>query len=668
VFQNKKFGAFKMGCTCSLDAPVQGEEEIVGGFGRTIEQVKLEEVPEERKDMVALEVAASRRTVYRKKLRKFKPSGDLDYNAHYSFLHLRNILDEPVGRFYLREFASKKEFPEMRLLVDSWATMHKLQAPKEVTLESVLEQAKEEDRAKDAAKEGLDPSVHGNLKGVDLFHTRELRTNSEIMQVAKDILRVYIAPGSPNYLGNLLGNDVCERTASTAQEAIKKNDFKQLRGPAFLEIQNNMFLKILDDGYHQKFKEHSEYKRYKMKFSRVYNTVTHRDFDFMRVLGKGSFGRVIRVRKKTTGAQFALKIMSKKKILSGAENEEQVLIERNVLVMCDSASIVKPEFSFQTSRALFLSLELLPGGTLSEAMKAKGGTMTEDETRFLAVQIALGLEHMHKHGIIYRDLKPGNVMLDAKGNAVLTDMGLCAKIRESQFPKEEGGLSSSGHRLLRRKSLVIVSPQKLKSVGTFGYRAPELLSASDERKGYSFEVDWWAFGVTIFFLMYARLPFVKNARKSLHIGLNPKQQEKKLQADLYFDLDMSEESKSLIMALLERDPQKRLGTNPDELRQHPFFKSIDFEKASKREMEPVYKPKAPEYPPDEKPQFEGLADAMFQFAHDNVLELFGGENDMQDEYTHVGRKGQKLFRDWNYLPDELLEADWQQTGEYELFD
>jgi serine/threonine protein kinase len=730
--RRRRCAAWMGGCACSapVDRATNDEEQLVGGVGRTVQQVEMADVPPERNAMMALEVAASRGTIYRKRMRQFHPDGSLDYNSNVSYLHLRNLLDEPVGRFYLGEFATEKKLTEMSELVQAWVTIHQLKTHKDLALETVLAVAKaEEERAKAAeslrnekeskAKRGskrlsdklaaspVPAEADGDGAGAGAGEQQRATpppaaepghdvrpladseasaaaqqygypvqqcSDDEIVAMSNGILGGLLKEGSGKHLGRWLQGaaaEVLSRTCQQASAAVAARDTDALRRRVWLPLQNAVFLRIVEGGYYTKFREHSEYKRYKLKYQLCYNTISHRDFDFMATLGKGSFGRVIRVRKKTTQAQFALKVMSKKKILSGAESAEQVTIERNVLVLCDCPSIVQPMFAFQTSRALFLALELLEGGTLVDAMTANGGTLSVDQARFIVAQMVLGLEHLHKHGILYRDLKPVNVMLDRKGNAVLTDMGLAAKFRDSVFPKEEGGVSSSGSRLLRRKSMNKLKPDELKCVGTYGYRAPEVLACSDTKKGYSVEVDYWALGVCTHYLVYARSPFSKKAqRKSLMAAAaNPKDQEKRLHKEpLQFEPDIDPDLQSLVQGMLEVEPSRRLGRDCDALKRHPFFAPINWQLLAERKLKPVYRPSIPALDPDEKPAYAGLGEAMQQFAQGNALELFGGENEMTDEYTHVGKNQQKLFREWAYCPDEQLAQDWAAAGENRMWD
>lgn len=304
-----------------------------------------------------------------------------------------------------------------------------------------------------------------------------------------------------------------------------------------------------------------------------------------------------------------------------------------------------------------------------------------DAVRFISAQVILGLEHLHKHGIIYRDLKPVNVMLDRHGNAVITDLGLCAKIAPSQFPKELGAASETGtgngtgKRRRRRRSLEVLAAHKLRTVGTYGFRAPELLEASETRKGYGPEVDFWALGITVHFLLTSRSPFTasrRGGRKSL-MGMgvvnDPKAHEKKLnQMGPTFDGDLEPDCEALLAGLLHADPEQRLGHRPGELHGHAFFEGLDWGALDRRELEPVYKP--PVRPEPDTPAFDGLIEAMGQFEHGNVLELFGGggQDGMADEFVHVSKKSNRLFKEWHYLPEEALAEDFKIAGEDQLFE
>lgn len=192
------------------------------------------------------------------------------------------------------------------------------------------------------------------------------------------------------------------------------------------------------------------------------------------------------MRKKTTRRQYALKVMAKSRILAGSEcseNAEMVLIERNVLCCTSSPFVVSVAFAFQTSKALFLALELLEGGNLHDCRKDCGGRLPEGIVVYFTAQIVLGLRHLHKLGFIYRDLKPLNVMLDRRGNAILTDLGLACKIRRTNAQKAQLRKSRTMSQKLKKiqseakssgtttspkrmKSILVLRPQDLHNAGT----------------------------------------------------------------------------------------------------------------------------------------------------------------------------------------------------------
>jgi len=611
--------------------------------------MKLEDMPQERMSMAQVELEAMTRTIYYRKKRQFRREGSLDFDDPMRQA-LRGLLAEPVGRFYLLEYARAKNLPDFEARTSFTSAMVKLFNENEV--EGKL----------DKESSGLETDEE-RYQRLDLWtrNAYELHVSSPQARLA---LEKYTTEGSEEHNRLLDARDKCGPLVSkllpgvpTSREeraAVRQSMFR-----AMTPLMHASFRQLTDTGAIMEFKEHSEYKRYKAKFQQCYNNINHEDFDFMATLGKGSFGRVLRVRKRTTSKQYAMKIMSKRKILSGAENAAQVTIERNVLVMCNSPSICKVHFAFHTTRALFLVLDLLEGGTLVHAMNQSGGTMPLDCVQFHTAQMVLGLEHLHDHGILFRDLKPLNVLLDRKGNAVLTDMGLACKFRASKMAEDEGGIGPNGLPM-RRVSIPILPKEKLKCVGTYGFRAPELLATETERNGYGPAVDYWALGVTVYYLLTAKMPFKVRQQSIMEAREKPKDTERRLQkSPPKLNSDLTPDTQDLVRGLLKLDPNERYGdANLAAFKAHPFFNGIDWERLSRRELTSPYKPGLAKHPKDEAPQFESVHAAMAQFTHENVLEMFGGENEMKDEYTHVPRAEQKHFRTWDYIPDSALELEW----------
>jgi serum/glucocorticoid-regulated kinase 2 len=194
--------------------------------------------------------------------------------------------------------------------------------------------------------------------------------------------------------------------------------------------------------------------------------VTMDDFTLLKVLGKGSYAKVILVRKKTNDRLYAMKIL-KKKHIEKKKQEFHIQTERNVLVEMDHPFVIKLYYSFQTPEKLFFVLDFCPGGELF-GLLSKKSRFSEEQAKFYAAQMVLAIEYLHSKDIIYRDLKPENVLLDAQGYIRLTDFGL--------------------------SKMFMSSNDALSICGTPEYLAPEILF----KEGHGKPVDWWCLGSIIF--------------------------------------------------------------------------------------------------------------------------------------------------------------------------
>ena len=311
--------------------------------------------------------------------------------------------------------------------------------------------------------------------------------------------------------------------------------------------------------------------------------VSLRDFSLLKVVGKGSFGKVMQVRKKDTGRIYAMKVLHKSNIVK-RNQVEHTRTERNVLSRLGHPFIVGLNFAFQTTDKLYFVLDYCGGGELFFHL-GKEGRFTEDRSRFYCAQITLALEHLHSMNVIYRDLKPENVLLDAKGNVRLTDFGL----------SKEGvnAVDSGAHSFC----------------GTPEYLAPEVLN----RTGHGRAVDWWSLGALLYEMLTGLPPFCalgvgwhiftlvispppaprlfsyRCTLPSLSLS-TPSQTtdcrdrtqlfEKIRKGTLEFPPYLSGEAQDLLTQLLERDPQKRLGCGPGDaadVKRQPFFKCVDWD-------------------------------------------------------------------------------------------
>jgi len=282
-------------------------------------------------------------------------------------------------------------------------------------------------------------------------------------------------------------------------------------------------------------------------------SLTIEDFELLKVIGKGSFGKVMQVRKKDTGRIYALKTIRKAHIVSRHE-VTHTLAERTVLGQVTNPFIVGLKFSFQTADKLYLGLPYTNGGELFHHLQNEG-RFSEQRSRFYAAELLCALEHLHSFHVIYRDLKPENILLDYNGHIALCDFGLC-KLNMSE------------------------SDRTNTFCGTPEYLAPEILLA----KGYGVQVDWWTLGVLLYEMLAGLPPYYDENHEIMY--------KKILQEPLRFPSDMGSDARDILRGLLTRDPAQRLGVNgAEEIKRHPFFaKHVDWRLLLAKKIQPPFKP------------------------------------------------------------------------------
>lgn len=274
-------------------------------------------------------------------------------------------------------------------------------------------------------------------------------------------------------------------------------------------------------------------------------------FELLKVLGQGSFGKVFLVRKivgRDAGTLYAMKVL--KKATLKVRDRVRTKMERNILADVRHPFVVKLHYAFQTEGKLYLILNFLRGGDLFHRL-SKEVMFTEEDVKFYLAELALALGHLHTLGIMYRDLKPENILLDADGHISLTDFGLSKEALEEK--------------------------KAYSFCGTVEYMAPEVVS----RKGHSFAADWWSYGVLMFEMLTGTLPFQASNRKETMTQI--------MRAKLGMPTFLSSEAQSLLRALFKRNPDNRL-SSVDDIKRHPFFATIDWDKLLNKEVEPPYKP------------------------------------------------------------------------------
>lgn len=292
------------------------------------------------------------------------------------------------------------------------------------------------------------------------------------------------------------------------------------------------------------------------------------DFELLRVIGRGAFGKVMLVRKKDgkrNGEIFAMKILKKAHIIKN-DQVENTKAEQHILKEIDHPYVVRLRFAFQNEDKLYLVMDYYPGGSLFYHLR-KTKRFSEDRVRLYMAQLLTAIMHLHSKQIAYRDLKLENILMDRFGHISLTDFGLSKEGQEIQ-----GAVASSG----------AGGEEGMKTIcGTAEYMAPELL----RHQRYGKVVDWWSYGILLFEMFTGRTPFVDRNRRQMFKNI--------MQMEVEFPSYIPATGQSLVTALLNRDPAKRLGSGPtggQEIMAHPFFADIDWQMLFRKEIKPTFVP------------------------------------------------------------------------------
>ncbi|XP_042063880.1 probable serine/threonine protein kinase IREH1 isoform X1 [Salvia splendens] len=299
------------------------------------------------------------------------------------------------------------------------------------------------------------------------------------------------------------------------------------------------------------------------------------DFEIIKPISRGAFGRVFLAKKRTTGDLFAIKVLKKADMIR-KNAVESILAERDILISVRNPFVVRFFYSFTCRDNLYLVMEYLNGGDLYSMLRNLG-CLDEDVARIYIAEVVLALEYLHSLRVVHRDLKPDNLLIAHDGHIKLTDFGLSkvglinstatddlsgpAVSGTSLMDEDEPPLSASEHQQKRRK--------KRSAVGTPDYLAPEILLGT----GHGFTADWWSVGVILFELIVGIPPFnAEHPQKIFDNILNRKIPWPEVPDE------MSYEAFDLIDRLLTEDPNQRLGAvGASEVKEHPFFRDINWD-------------------------------------------------------------------------------------------
>ncbi|KAK4030359.1 ribosomal protein S6 kinase alpha-5 isoform X1 [Daphnia magna] len=340
------------------------------------------------------------------------------------------------------------------------------------------------------------------------------------------------------------------------------------------------------------------------------------NFELLKVLGTGAYGKVFLVRKQggnDHGTLYAMKVLKKASIVQKKKTAEHTMTERQVLeAVRQSPFLVTLYYAFQTDAKLHLILDYVSGGELFTHLYQRE-RFAENEVRIYIAEIILALEHLHKLGIIYRDIKLENILLDSQGHIVLTDFGLSKEF----LPHEKNTRAYS-------------------FCGTIEYMAPEIVRGGGA--GHDMAVDWWGVGVLTYELLTGASPFTVEGEK------NNQQEISRRILSIHPPIpgELSMEVKDFISQLLTKDPSRRLGGGPSdaaELKQHSFFRNLNWDEVGKKLVRAPFIPR--------------IADELDV---SNFAEEFTGMA-ATDSPAIVPANVDKIFKGYSYIAPSILFTD-----------
>ncbi|KAI0042868.1 kinase-like protein [Auriscalpium vulgare] len=288
-------------------------------------------------------------------------------------------------------------------------------------------------------------------------------------------------------------------------------------------------------------------------------------FDLHRVVGKGAFGKVRVVEHKRTKKLYALKYIDKSQCIK-QKAIANIVQERRLLEEIDHPFVVNLRYAFQDDENCFFVLDLMLGGDLRYHLSCRGN-FPERTVRFWMAELASGLAYLHSQHIVHRDIKPDNILLDAAGHAHLTDFNIAIHYSDRRLHTSVAG--------------------------SMAYMAPEVVAHA--RPGYSWQVDWWSLGVCAYEMLWRKRPFDGSTSEKMidSIGNDPV----RVPSSRHSVHPVSKEGCQAVFDMLDRNPKTRLGcrslaTSLEDVRAHPWFARVNWEKLEAKQLDPPFVPDA----------------------------------------------------------------------------
>jgi len=374
------------------------------------------------------------------------------------------------------------------------------------------------------------------------------------------------------------------------------------------------------------------------------------DFDFLRFLGAGGFGMVLLAKRRETERYYAIKVIDKRIVLSQSQ-VHTIFREKEVLAMVDHPFIVSLRYAFQTEHHLCLVIDYVEAGNMYTDLMH--GPYPLPKTIFYAAQVVLALEYLHSLGILYRDLKPDNILLTGSGTLRLADMGAARGTDPSGLIK---GDSSSARKTAKRKE--VTRSRRMTITGTHGYRAPEVYERS-----YGMSADWWNLGILIIEMLTTENPLRgENRKDSENLAKNK---------EVTLPQSMTDDTRQIVKGLLERDAEQRLGTRRqlsegvDEsmaqaigrIKAQPFFVDIQWEALLTGEHDVPFQVKPPPPPPEAKHALPTGANPLDFFCE--MVDYMKQSKEMRGSWNPDAQE-QQVFNQFEFVSTKVFEEELEQ--------